>query len=73
MALSIDILRKVCAREKYIACRFTSGIVVGINCKAIELGNNKNLKKGHETDCVSYRIIDFQEYISIKAPFIKRK
>jgi len=73
--LTVSQLRKICKANRFIAVRCcTDNSVIGINCKVENLQRFKNLQE-YETQFYAYYPIDFNEYISIKLPFlnIKRK
>lgn len=70
--ITVNQLRDICAKNKYIAARYRDNSVIGINCKVAffkSLANKPNI----ETIFYSFRSIDFQEYISIKAPFLTKQ
>jgi hypothetical protein len=70
--LTVNQLKDICAKNKYIAARYRDNSVIGLNCKVAffkSLSNKPNI----ETAFYSFRAIDFQEYISIKAPFFTKQ
>ncbi len=68
--LTVSQLRKICKANRFIAIRYSSNnMAVGINCKTAFMLQNKN-KPNIETQIMSYYPIDFNEYISIKIPFV---
>ena len=68
MNLTVDQLRQACANNRFIAARYSDNTVIGINCGIAKIKSTIN-KPNLETDFTSYYPIDFQEYISIKAPY----
>lgn len=61
--------------HKYVQLRFTSGRIMAINTKIIFLQRiwhrlySRN-KGDEETNVISFRPLDFDEYISKKTPFV---
>jgi hypothetical protein len=69
--LTMAALKHACSNNSYLALRYAhDNSVIGVNCKVMSIVK-KPLPDNAETRFVSYRPIDFNEYISIKAPFIK--
>jgi hypothetical protein len=71
--LTVETLIKACKNNKYIAIRHKDNSLVGINCgiaslKSTQLKNQNRLK--NKTNITGYKIINFQEYITLKKPFI---
>lgn len=66
--LTVSQLKKICRENKYIALRYYTGEEVGMNCGTASLKKIKNMAD-KETEFVSYRGIDINEYIGIKASF----
>ena len=63
-------LYEACLKHKYLAVRYTDNDVKGINTRILRLKKFKNYAfDDKETNVISSRPIDFQEYISIKGIF----
>lgn len=71
MNLTTFQLIRACREHNYLAARFSSGIVMGVNCKIAGMSKFSNLED-IETDIQSYNPISFQEYISIKHSFYRK-
>lgn len=72
--LTKGILLNVCKKEKYIAIRGRDGYLIGFNCRCAFIEPNyTNLKNNskEKTRFISYFPISFNEYLTIKIPFIK--
>ena len=71
--LTVEVIITACKNNKYIACRHSENSLVGINCGIVNLKSiqqkNKNRLK-NKTNYMSYKIINFHEYITLKTPFI---
>jgi len=67
--LTVGQIRKAAKTNKYIKLRYIDGDSIGINCKAVFLGDNQNHSGREITPYVSFKPIDFSEYLSIKTPF----
>ena len=69
--LLISQLFKICSENEYIAARFSNNEVVGINCKIANLSRfNHKRAQNKESRIISCKPINFQQYISIKKPFL---
>lgn len=66
--LNAEILKKNLQQFRFAAVRFSNWDVIGINCGLIKF----NKFQTEKTNVISYREIGFQEYISIKKPFVRQ-
>jgi hypothetical protein len=69
--MMVSQIQKACEENRFIVLRSRSGFTMGVNCRV------KNLKRFKdaidlETDYISFYPVGFQEYISLKAPFINK-
>ena len=71
--LTVKQLIKACENNKYIACRKLNNQLIGVNCKIVYL---KSIRQKNEnslqnlTNYISFKPINFSEYIRLKTPFI---
>lgn len=69
--LTVRQLYNACQSNKYLLLRFDSGYQMGINCKIAAIAQRLNPEKWEkETDFVSYKPCDLNEYIEHKHSFI---
>ena len=67
-------LRNICNKHKYILLRTSEGKILAINTKISELSIKEHgFIPNRLTDFVSYKPCDFQTYISLKNPFVRKK
>jgi hypothetical protein len=64
-------LKKICDQNRFLALRYDDGSLMGVNCKVASLLDNKGKVIDHSlTNFVSAIPISFQEYITLKRPFL---
>lgn len=68
--LTMTEIRKACENNKFLQLRYNDNTVVGINCRIMGLSKIKH-KDTFITDFVSFYPINFNQYLSIKVPFIR--
>lgn len=69
--LTVRQLYDACQKHKYLLLRFASGYQMGVNCKIAAIAQRVNPKEwGKETEFVSYKPCDLNEYIEHKHSFI---
>ncbi len=63
----------ICKNNKYIVLRYFDNETIAVNCRISEISKRKHKDKlnlNKKTNFISYYPCSFQEYISLKTPFI---
>ena len=70
MNLTRKQLHEACKKNRYIAIRWTDGLLTAINCRIVNHSRFNNISKGNQsTNFIGFYPCSFQEYISLKTPF----
>lgn len=72
--MTIKQVIEACKKHRFVLVRTISGSLYGINCKIVDLKSSKESaeKQGldAQTKYIGFIPCDFQEYISMKMPFL---
>lgn len=71
--LTVRQLYAACKQNQYLLVRHQQGVVVGINCKAVDMALVRNWcdkQSAKPTQWVSLMPCSFHQYISHKMPFL---
>jgi hypothetical protein len=71
--LTLKQIDYICKNNKYIVLRCLDNDIIAINCKVSEISKRKHKDKlnlNKKSNYVGFYPCSFQEYISLKTPFI---
>jgi len=68
--LTVKQIKTIASTCKYLLLTQTNGEILGVNCKVMELGNNKKHSDDEKTIYTGWSKANINEYISHKSPFI---
>ena len=69
MKLTVNQVRTAAKKHKYLVLTDYRGQRIGINCKAVFLGENPKHKPNEDSGYTGYSPADINEYITYKIPF----